>query len=154
MHSLVAQMVKSLLQCGRQEFDPWVWNIPWRRKRQPTPVLLPGKSHGWRSLVGYSSWGRKELGIGHDWARMPLTHATLSNIHTKSHMLQVPRQKQYSERNLSQTKLLILERFPKRQEATGKYPGDKNACGSHLGEFISQGHWCWQVSFRNSLLVY
>ena len=33
----------------------------WRRQWQPTPVLLPGKSHGWRSLVGYSLWGRKEL---------------------------------------------------------------------------------------------
>ena len=33
----------------------------WRRKWQPTPVLLLGKSHGWRSLVGYSPWGRKEL---------------------------------------------------------------------------------------------
>ena len=32
----------------------------WRRKWQPTPVLLPGKSRGWRSLVGYSPWGRKE----------------------------------------------------------------------------------------------
>ena len=32
----------------------------WRRKWQPTPVLLPGKSHGPRSLVGYSPWGRKE----------------------------------------------------------------------------------------------
>ena len=32
----------------------------WRRQWHPTPVLLPGKSHGWRSLVGYSSWGRKE----------------------------------------------------------------------------------------------
>ena len=32
-----------------------------RRQWQPTPVLLPGKSHGWRSLVGYSPWGRKEL---------------------------------------------------------------------------------------------
>ena len=31
-----------------------------RRQWQPTPVLLPGKSHGWRSLVGCSSWGRKE----------------------------------------------------------------------------------------------
>ena len=29
-----------------------------RRQWQPTPVLLPGKSHGWRSLVGYSPWGR------------------------------------------------------------------------------------------------
>ena len=42
-------------------FDPWVRKIPWRRKWQPTPVLLPGKSHGQRSLVGYSPWGRKEL---------------------------------------------------------------------------------------------
>ena len=33
----------------------------WRRKWQPTPVLLPGKFRGWRSLVGYSQWGRKEL---------------------------------------------------------------------------------------------
>ena len=33
---------------------------PWRRKRQPTPVFLPGESHGQRSLAGYSPWGRKE----------------------------------------------------------------------------------------------
>ena len=33
-----------------------------RRRWHPTPVLLPGKSHGWRSLVGCSPWGRKELG--------------------------------------------------------------------------------------------
>ena len=42
-------------------FNPWVGKIPWRRKWQPTPVFLPGKSHGWRSLAGYSPWGRKEL---------------------------------------------------------------------------------------------
>ena len=40
--------------------DFWVGKIPWRRKWQPTPVLLPGESHGWRSLVGYSLWGHKE----------------------------------------------------------------------------------------------
>ena len=34
--------------------------IPWRRKWKPTPALLPGKSHGQRSLEGYSPWGRKE----------------------------------------------------------------------------------------------
>ena len=39
------------LQCRRPGFDPWVGKIPWRRKWQPTPVLLPGKSHGQRSLV-------------------------------------------------------------------------------------------------------
>jgi len=41
-------------------FDLWDRKIPWRRKWQPTPVFLPGKSHGQRSLVGYSPWGRKE----------------------------------------------------------------------------------------------
>ena len=34
--------------------------ITWRRKRQPTPVILLGKSRGQRSLVGYSPWGHKE----------------------------------------------------------------------------------------------
>ena len=33
---------------------------PWRRAWRPTPVFLPGKSHGQRSLVGYSPWGHKE----------------------------------------------------------------------------------------------
>ena len=47
-------------------FDPWVGRIPWRRKWQPTPVFLPGKSHGWRSLVGYGPWGHK--GVRHDLA--------------------------------------------------------------------------------------
>ena len=35
------------------------WTV-WRKKWQPTPVFLPGESHGRRSLVGYSPWGRKE----------------------------------------------------------------------------------------------
>ena len=48
------------LWCRRPGFDPWVGKIPWRRKWQPTPVLLPGKSHGQRSLVGYSPWGHEE----------------------------------------------------------------------------------------------
>ena len=48
------------LQCGRPGFDPWVGKIPWRRQWQSTPVLWPGKSHGRRSLVGYSPWGHKE----------------------------------------------------------------------------------------------
>ena len=35
-------------------------SMHWRRRWHPTPVLLPGKSHGWRSLVGCSPWGREE----------------------------------------------------------------------------------------------
>ena len=48
------------MQCGRPGFNPWVGKIPWRRNCQPTPVFLPGKFHGQRSLVSYSSWGCKE----------------------------------------------------------------------------------------------
>ena len=41
-------------------FHPF-YNVDWRRQWHPTPVLLPGKSHGRKSLVGCSPWGRKEL---------------------------------------------------------------------------------------------
>ena len=43
--------MKEMWRCG---FNPWVRKISWRRKWQPTPVFLPGKSHGQRSLAGYS----------------------------------------------------------------------------------------------------
>ena len=41
--------------------DPWVGKISWRRKWQPTPIFLPGKSYGQRSLEGYSPWGHKKV---------------------------------------------------------------------------------------------
>ena len=47
-------------QSRRHGFNPWFGKIPWRRKWQPTPVFLPGKYHGQRSLAGYSPWGCKE----------------------------------------------------------------------------------------------
>ena len=54
---------ESTYQCRRHKrlrFDLWVEKIPWRRKWQPTPLFLPGKSHVQRSLVGYSLWGHKK----------------------------------------------------------------------------------------------
>ena len=57
--SVVAQTVG--LQCRRPGFDPWVGKIPWRRAWEPTPVFVPGESHGQRSLVGCSLWDHKEL---------------------------------------------------------------------------------------------
>ena len=47
-------------KCERPRFDLWVKNITWKMKWQPTPVFLPGKSHGQRRLADYSSWGGKE----------------------------------------------------------------------------------------------
>ena len=51
---------ESACQCGRCGFSPWVRKIPWRREWQPTPVFAPVKSHGWRSLAGYSPWASQE----------------------------------------------------------------------------------------------
>ena len=45
----------------RSRFDPRIGKVPWRRKWLPISVFLPGKSHGQRSLAGYSLWGHKEL---------------------------------------------------------------------------------------------
>ena len=61
--SLVAETVKNLPAMQETRFDPWVRKIPWRGVWQPTPVFLPGKSHGQRSLVGYSPWGHKGLAM-------------------------------------------------------------------------------------------
>ena len=57
---------ESACQYKMPGFDSWVLKIPWRRKWQPTLVFLPGKSPGWRSLVGCSPWGCKR--VRHDLA--------------------------------------------------------------------------------------
>ena len=44
-------------------FYPWVKKICWRRAPKPTPVFLPGESHGQRRLAGYSPQGLKELDV-------------------------------------------------------------------------------------------
>ena len=56
--SLVAQMVKHLHSMWETRVQSLSWEDP--LEWQPTPVLLPGKFHGLRSLVGYSPWGSKE----------------------------------------------------------------------------------------------
>ena len=63
-------------RCKRCGFDPWVRKKSWRKKWQPTPVFLPGKFHGQRSLVGYSPWSHKEL---------DLTEGL--NTHTHTHII-------------------------------------------------------------------
>ena len=51
-------MVRNLIM---KQFNPWVGKIPWRREWKHTPVFLPGKSHGQRSLAGYNPWGHKSV---------------------------------------------------------------------------------------------
>ena len=65
----------STCQCRRHErhgFDLWVGKILWSRKWQLTPVFLPGKSQGQRSLAGYSPWGCK--------SRTRLSHQTTTKV--------------------------------------------------------------------------
>ena len=59
----------------RRRFDPGAGKIPWRRAWQPTPVFLPGESHGQRSLVGQSPWDQKELDTTGQ-----LTHTTATEL--------------------------------------------------------------------------
>ena len=58
--SLVAHTVKNLPEMPQTQVQSLGLMVSWRRKWQPTPVFLPGESHGQRSLGGYSPWGRKE----------------------------------------------------------------------------------------------
>ena len=70
---------KSVCQCRshwRCKFDPWLRTIPWRRKWHPSPVFLPEKSHGQRSLPGYVHGVAKNWTWLSDWAH---TH-TLWNV--------------------------------------------------------------------------
>ena len=62
---LVAQTVKHLPVMRETWVRSLVGKIPWRRQWQPTPVFLPGESHGWKSLGGQSPWGRR---VGRSWA--------------------------------------------------------------------------------------
>ena len=68
--------------------DRWVGKIPWRRKWQPTPVFLPGESHGQRSLVGYSPWGGKELDMTEQLTHHTDTH-TQTHRHTDTHTFEL-----------------------------------------------------------------
>ena len=56
----VIRICLPMQELKRLGFVPWIGKIPWSRKWQPTPVLLSGKLHGQRSVVGYSLGGRKE----------------------------------------------------------------------------------------------
>ena len=55
------ESISQYRRCKRHRFDSWVRTyIPWRRKQRPTPVSLPGESHGQRSLAGFSPQGLRE----------------------------------------------------------------------------------------------
>ena len=68
------------LQCRRPGFDPWVGKIPWRREWQPTPVFLPGESHGLRSLAGSSPQGLEESDMIEQLTHTPIFFETRERL--------------------------------------------------------------------------
>ena len=70
---------RRLKRCG---FELWVGKIPWTRKWQPIPVLLPGKFHGQSSLVGYSPWVTKL-----DMIEYTHTHTHTQSVCVHTHVL-------------------------------------------------------------------
>ena len=58
-------------RCG---FHPWVGKIPWRRVWQPTPIFLPGESHGQKTLVGNKSTGLQR--VEHNWSNLAHTQCS------------------------------------------------------------------------------
>ena len=56
----MAQTVNNLPAMEKTRVQSLGLEDPLEKEMQPTPVLLPGKSHGWRRLVGYGPWGGKE----------------------------------------------------------------------------------------------
>ena len=53
----------------------------WRRKWQPTPVFLPGESHGQRGLIGYSLWGRKESDMTKQLTHTHIQHYISTSVY-------------------------------------------------------------------------
>ena len=82
--SLVAQTVQTVCQCQRSAFFPSLGREDLLEKGsgQPTPLFLPGESHGQRSLAGYSAWDLKELDTTE---RLTRTHLVLSPRTWSSH---------------------------------------------------------------------
>ena len=76
----VTQWVKNLPQwrrCKRLRFNPWVGEIPWKRAWKPTPVFLPGDSHGQRSGRLQSVLSQR---VKHDWSDWAHMHTLFSSV--------------------------------------------------------------------------
>ena len=99
-------------QCGRRKIrgsDSWVGEIPWRKEWLPTPVFWLGKSHGQRSLVGYSPWDGKE------WTEQLHIHTHTLSMNDQR-VVQASLQKT-SSRLTSAPKLMNVGQFFRRMNA-------------------------------------
>ena len=82
---LVAQPERVCLPTQEMRFSPWVGKIPWRWKRQHTPVFLPRKPHGQRSLAGLQSTGSQTSGFQTSLSTGTTQRASFSHTYFKQH---------------------------------------------------------------------
>ena len=99
--SLVAQTVENLpvMQEQGPMFDPWIRNIPWRRKWQLTPVFLPGEFHGQRTMAGCSSCGLQE-----SETTKGLKHTSLNDHYHNMKEIYI----KFVDRNFNTNKVFVL----------------------------------------------
>ena len=110
--SLVTQMVKNLPAM----WETWVWFLGWEDPLEegmaPTPVFLPGESHGQRSLAGYSPWGHKESDMT-EWLSTGVARkTTLGNMYMVPEIVSSP-WLEAQEAMVNITIILILATIPK-----------------------------------------
>ena len=74
-------------QCRRSRFSPGVEKIPGRMQWQPTPVFLPGKSHGRRSLEGYTPRGHKESDVTEQLNNNPMGWTSRWAVLSSTHLI-------------------------------------------------------------------
>ena len=123
-------------QCRRCWFYPWVRKIPWRRKWQLTPVLLPGKSHGQRNLPDYSLQGCKTVGLNNSsivyqnlFIRSPVDgHFSCFQFTATVNKVKV-KVKSFSHVPLSMTPWTL---WPTRVLSPWDFPGKNTGVGCHF----------------------
>ena len=148
----MAQRLKCLPAMWETWVQSWVGKILWRRKWQPTPVFLPGESHGQRNLVGYSPWGRKESDmtewLSHTHTLVITPRTTLQNwpegIAAAMSWAAIPR------RALPQSQELLSPNTELSSSAQNALPPDSCRVPS-LGQPSAGFHsWAWSLQIKFS----
>ena len=132
---------ESAYQCRRYEFDSWVRKSPWKRKWQPTPVILPGRSRGQRSRAGYRPRGRKRTGhnleINSSNSSRQLTKYLSGHSGTdpRVYRLHITDEETGSERQSLRVSLCEgaepMTQLLKQHQVTKRRPGRVLQCGAH-----------------------
>ena len=125
-------------RCKRHRFDPWVGKIPWRKKWKPTPVLLPGKFHGQRSLVGYSPWGHKE-------ADMTERACACAHVHAHTHTCTQPIMPRKKKSKRPENSLKVQRKRERKKEKDKLCPFESLGVGKKIMGYWLESYSNWEA---------